>query len=97
MDSPLAVAEEAVRLALVAGATEADATSAVVRRFNAEARNETLVKLEQSTGRSLTLRAFVAGAKATLSTTDLSAEGLQATVRRVVEAARYVAPDPLAA
>ena len=97
MDSPLAVAEEAVRLALAAGATEADATSAVVRRFNAEARHETLVKLEQSTGRSLTLRAFVAGAKATLSTTDLSAEGMQATVRRVVEAARYVAPDPLAA
>ena len=96
MGDPLSVAIGAVELALAAGATEADATSTVAQRFSTEARDATVVKLEQSTGRSLTLRAFVAGSKATLTTTDLSPDGLRDAVRRVVEAARHVESDALA-
>ena len=48
-------------------------------------------QLEQSKSRSLTVRTFVDGAKATLSTTELSADGLRALVLRAVEAAKSVA------
>jgi PmbA protein len=92
----LAIAGRAVELALEVGATQAEATSSVVERFSTEARDATIVKLEQSTGRSLTVRAFADGAKATLSTTDLSGDGMRALIRDVVDAARFVARDPLA-
>jgi PmbA protein len=91
----LALAERAVGYATEAGATEADATGTIVERFSAEAREAKLVKLEQSKSRSLTVRTFVDGAKATLSTTELSADGLRALVLRAVEAAKSVARDPL--
>jgi PmbA protein len=91
----LELAVRAVACASAAGATEADATGTHVERFSAEARDTTLVKLEQSVGRSLTVRAFVEGAKATLSTTDLSESGLQGLVQRVVDAAKHVSKDPL--
>jgi PmbA protein len=96
LDEVLAVAVRGIELALEAGATQAEATSSVVERFSTEARDATIVKLEQSTGRSLTVRAFADGAKATLSTTDLSGDGLRALVQEVVDAARFVARDPLA-
>lgn len=91
----LALAERAVGYATEAGATEADATGTIVERFSAEAREAKLAKLEQSKSRSLTVRTFVDGAKATLSTTELSADGLRALVLRAVEAAKSVARDPL--
>jgi PmbA protein len=95
LDDVLALAVRAVDCALAAGASEADGTATVVERFNAEARGETLVKLEQAKSRSLTVRAFIGGAKATLSTTDFSQDGLRELVRRVVDAARFVERDPL--
>ncbi|MDQ2859048.1 MAG: TldD/PmbA family protein [Candidatus Eremiobacteraeota bacterium] len=90
----LAIAERVVRLAMDAGASEAEATYTVADRFSAEARGIELVKLEQSVGRSIALRVFVAGAKASLGTSDLSADGLRDFVRETVEAARFVAIDP---
>lgn len=96
MDEALTVAVRAVEEALAAGATQADATSSIVDRFSTEARGATIVKLEQATSRAVTVRAFADGAKATLSTTDLSTDGLRALVRDVVDAARFVARDPLA-
>ncbi len=91
----LAVAVRAVGYATDAGATEADATGTVLERFSAEARDTQLAKLEQSKSRSLTVRTFVDGAKATLSTTELSADGIRALVQRAVDAAKSVARDPL--
>ncbi|TAM76819.1 TldD/PmbA family protein [bacterium] len=92
---PLELAHRAVALATEAGAREAEATMAVSDTFNAEARAEQITKLQQSVGRSLTLRAFVDGRKATLATTDLSPEGMADLVERCVEAARSVQRDPL--
>ncbi len=89
----LELAQLAVRLACEAGATQAEATATLSERFHAEARGTELAKLEQSTGRSLTLRTFVDGAKASLSTTDLSPDGLRMLVRETVDAARYVGAD----
>ncbi len=90
----LELACEAVRLATAAGATAAEATYSVADRFSTEARGEQIVKLEQSTARSLTLRVFDRGAKATLSTSDLSPERLRDFVSAAVDAAHFVGADP---
>ena len=94
MQAELEFASRVVRAAIAAGAEEADATFTVGDRFSVEARDREIAKLEQSTGRNLSLRVFLGGAKASLSTTDLSDEGLQGCVGTAVEAARYVGRDP---
>ncbi len=94
MRDPLELAAFAVERALECGATEAEATCNVAERFSTEARGTTLEKLEQSTGRALSLRVFVGNSKAALATSDLTRDGLTACVRQVVEAARFVADDP---
>jgi PmbA protein len=96
LDELLGVAARTVAFALEAGATEADATVTTAQRFSTEARAATVAKLEQSTAHALTVRAFVDGAKATLSTTDLSTDSVRALVREIVESARFVERDPLA-
>ncbi len=89
------VLRETIKRAIAAGAHEADATLSVIERFSVEARGETVETLEQSTGRSLTLRVFVdGGQKATLATSDLGGDALDRFVREAVDAARHVAPDP---
>ena len=96
MDEEQTVAHAVVAAALQAGAGEAEALLAVSKRFSCEARDTTVAKLEQSVSRGLTLRVYAGGAKATLSTTDFSKDGLASAARTVVEAARFVAPDPYA-
>ncbi len=96
MPDELGIARDAVALAQHAGASEAEATYVVTERFTAEARGTELSKLEQSIGRSLSMRVFVEGAKASLTTSDLSSDGLAALVRETVEAARFARPDPFA-
>jgi len=94
---PLELAQRAVALAAACGADQSEATMIVSDAFSSEARGEKITKLQQSVGRSLSLRAFVGGRKATLGTTDLTPEGLEALVARCVEAARSVEHDPLGA
>ncbi len=94
MDAELELAGHVVGLALGAGATEAEVTYSVTKRFSTEARGLEIVKLEQSVGRSLALRAFVHGAKASLGTSDFSPDGLRAMVHAAVDAARFVGADP---
>jgi PmbA protein len=89
----LELARHAVEVAIRAGADEAEATYAVSQRFSTEARGTEIAKLEQSVGRQLGLRVFRAGAKATLSTTDLSEEGLRGFILETVEAARFAEGD----
>lgn len=99
-ETPLEIAERALRAALDAGAREAEAICTVARRFSAQARDREIEKLEQSTGRAVSLRVFAgdAGAlrRASLATSDLTPEGIRAFAARSVEAARHVAPDPYA-
>jgi PmbA protein len=98
MDESAAVelAREAVALASAAGAQSAEASVSIVRRFHAEARENVIARLEGSTGKGLFLRVFHDGRKATLSTSDLSAEGLREAVARAVMHADLVAPDEYA-
>ncbi len=93
-DEALALAETALELIGAAGASDADATVAIVDRFACQARDTELTQLERSRGRSLTVRAFVGTRRATLSTTDLTRAGIAALAARVVAAAAFVTEDP---
>lgn len=86
----------AVDAALRAGATQAEATISINDRFSTEARDRTITKLEQSTGRTLHLRVFVDGRKATLASSDFQRSNLEGAIQAVVAQARHVAPDPYA-
>jgi len=99
-DAALEIAERGLRSALKAGAREAEATCTIARRFSVRARDLEIDKLEQSTGRGLSLRVFVGEPgklrRATLSTSDLSGDGIEVIAKRVVDAAHHVGPDPFA-
>jgi PmbA protein len=92
----IAVANQALSMARDAGGQSAEASVSIARRFNAEARAEVVAKLEGSTGKSLFLRVFRDGRKATLSTTDFTEGGLRDAVTRAVAHADLVAPDEYA-
>jgi PmbA protein len=98
MDESTAIglASKAVEVARECGAESAEASVSIARRLHAEARENVIARLEGSTGKSLLLRVFVDGRKATLSTSDLTLEGVRDAVRRTVAQAEFVAGDEFA-
>lgn len=92
----LEVARDAVELAKQSGADGVEATVSVARRFHVEAREKTLAKLEQSTGKSLHVRLYAGGRRASLTTSDFDRDALRAALRIALDEARFVAADPLA-
>jgi PmbA protein len=92
----LELAAKALSLAREAGAQDAEVSVSIARRFHAEARENVVARLEGSTGKSLFLRVFRDGRKATLSTSDFSDEGLRDAVTRAVAHADLVSPDEFA-
>jgi PmbA protein len=98
MDESAAIelACRALTLAGDAGAESAEAAVSIARRFHAEARENIVARLEGSIMKSLFLRVFRDGRKSTLSTSDLTDDGLRDAVNRAVSHAALVAPDPFA-
>jgi PmbA protein len=92
----LALATTALELARGAGAESAEASVSIARRFQAEAHEHALSKLEGSTGKSLFMRVFRERRKATLSTSDLSRDGMETAMKRAVAQAAHVAEDEFA-
>jgi PmbA protein len=92
----LEFAHAAVESALRAGASQAEATLSISDRFSTEARDRAVTKLEQSTGRSLHVRVFVDGRKATLSSSDFDRANVGQAIATAVAQARHVASDPFA-
>jgi PmbA protein len=92
----LEIAQRAIAAARLVGAAAAEAAVSIARRFHVEARESLVSKVEQSTAKSLHLRVFVDGRKASLTTSDLSFDGLQAAVERTIASAGHVSSDPLA-
>ncbi|HEY1656122.1 MAG TPA: TldD/PmbA family protein [Candidatus Tumulicola sp.] len=92
----LETAVGAVALARTAGAGAAEATLSVARRFHAEGRENVVSKLERAIAKSLHVRLFVDGRKASLTTSDLSPGGLRAAIERTIAQAAAVAPDEFA-
>jgi PmbA protein len=93
----LEIANDAVKRALGAGASAAEATLSQARRFHVEARETTLSKLEQSTGRALMMRIFANGRRVALATSDLEHGALDRAIRESVAQTRYVAEDAFSA
>ncbi|GAC1423572.1 MAG: TldD/PmbA family protein [Candidatus Velthaea sp.] len=93
-EEALALAAAAVEAAIAGGATDAEATLSIADRFSAEARGAQISKLEQSRSRLLSLRTFAGKRRASMSTTDLTYEGVRALAKRIVAAAAFVAEDP---
>jgi PmbA protein len=91
----LELAQRTIATARSAGADAAEATVSVARRFHVEARETVVSKLEQSTAKSLHLRVFVDGRKASLTTSDLSSDGLRLSAERIIALAGLVASDAL--
>ena len=89
-------AKRAVEIAVTAGASDAEARIVLARRFNAQARGERITKLDASDGRSLSMRLFLDGRKATLAGTHWSDEEIRAGVSAALEQARYAGVDPYA-
>lgn len=92
-DEALALAALAVAAAVDHGATGAEATLTINARFAVEARAGELTKLEQSRGRALTLRTYVGRRRASMSTTDLTHDGIRSLTKRIVAAASFVGED----
>jgi PmbA protein len=93
-DEALGFAALAVAAAVEHGATAAEATLTINDRFGAEARGGELTKLEQSRGRALSMRTFVGKRRASMTTTDLTHEGIRGLAKRIVAAAAFVGEDP---
>ncbi len=98
MDESAAIdlARQAVGIACASGAESAEASLSIARRFHAEAREKAVSKLEDSTGKSLYVRVFRSGRKATLTTSDFSPEGLRDAAARAVAQIAFVAADECA-
>ncbi|HEX4014063.1 MAG TPA: TldD/PmbA family protein [Candidatus Cybelea sp.] len=94
--SAIELAAQALKLAQAAGADSAEASVSVARRFHAEARESAISKLEGSTGKSLFMRIFREGRKATFLTSDFSVEGMNDGIRRAVAQAAHVEVDEFA-
>jgi PmbA protein len=92
----LDVARDTVALARECGADGVEATVSVARRFHVEAREKTLAKLEQSTGKALHVRLYAGGRKASLSTSDFDRESIRAALRIALDEAKFVAVDEFA-
>jgi PmbA protein len=93
-DEALVLAQLAVDAATASGASDADATISISDRFSVEARGTEVTKLEQSRGRSLALRAFAGPRRASLTTSDLTPDGIRALAQRLAAAVAYVGEDP---
>jgi PmbA protein len=92
----LDIARNVVAMAVAGGATEAEAIVSTTRRFHVEARAAAIAKLEQSTAKSLHLRVFAGGRRATLSTSDFTPDGLRDAIPRAIEQAAFVEVDEFA-
>jgi PmbA protein len=89
----LTLAQEIVNDALEAGASQCEVGISIGDRFSAEARDTTITKVEQSKGKSMQVRVFVEGRRATLSTSDFDRTELADALERLVDGAQYVAQD----
>ena len=96
-DEALALSTDAVAAAIRAGASAAEATFHQSRRFHVEARQIALGKLEQSIGRTLSMRIFANGRRVHLASSDLTNAGLERAIRAAVEQTAFVTEDPYAA
>lgn len=94
MDPLFETAEACVELTLRAGARECAARSYRVRDVTVQWRDGRLEQINEATTRGVGLQLYVDGRYASVSTSDLRPEALQAFVADAVAMTRSLAPDP---
>ncbi len=87
-------AQQALQLALDAGAAEAWISATRRRDVEMEMRDGTLEKVQEATSRGLSLRVWVEGRYGRHQTTDLRTDRLASFVRGAVELTAALEPDP---
>jgi PmbA protein len=92
----LSLAEDAVKRALKAGATHADALAAERRGIEVSVREGTVEKLEQAEAREVGLRAFIGQSQAMIAGSVLDPAGLDRLAEAAVAMAKAAPPDPYA-
>jgi PmbA protein len=95
-DDALEIAARTVDLALAAGADAAEATCSFADRFQVEARDTTVSKLEQSRGSSIHVRLWNGGRLANVTSSDLRADSLRDAIASAYDQSGCVAADPYA-
>ena len=93
-DAQLKQAEEAVAVALSAGANDAWASVSRSRSVDFTVRDGHLEEVKDATSRSLSLALYVDGRYARTSTTDLRPEQVAGFVKEAVAMTRALQPDP---
>lgn len=87
-------AQQALQLALDAGAADVWVSAERSRSVEMEMRDGSLEKVQEATSRGLSLQVWVDGRFGSHSTTDLRSDRLQAFVRSAVELTQALEPDP---
>jgi PmbA protein len=90
------LAQEIVRMALAAGATDAECTIAEGEEFSASVRLREIEKLTEAGSRAAGLRILRGKHTGSSYTSDLSREGVERLVRSAIELADITTEDPFA-
>lgn len=94
LSSELELAADVLEAARRAGAMQAEVTVSTGDRFDVEARDRAVAKLEQATSRTLYVRLFLNGRKASLTTSTTDRAQLARAIDYALAQAAHVAPDP---
>src|SRR5262252_8955650 len=88
------LAQDVVRQALTAGATDAECTIAEGDEFSANVRMREIENLKEAGSRGAGLRILIGKKTGASYTSDLSREGIETLVRSAIELADITTDDP---
>lgn len=91
---PLDLAQDVVRQALAAGATDAECTIVEGEEFSAAIRLGDIEKLQEATSRSAGLRVLIGQRSGSAYTSDLTPDGIRLMVTSAVDNAQLTGEDP---
>lgn len=93
---PVAVLDDALRIAAACGATAAEADIGIGRGLSVSVRQGEPENVEHQRDKALSLTVYVGQRKGSASTTDFSPAAVHETARSACEIARHASPDPCA-
>lgn len=96
LDALTEVAKDAIRLALNAGATDAECTISEGSEFSAGVRLGEVETLKEASSRAAGLRVLIGQRMGASYTSDLSGDGIRQMVRSAIELAKLTTGDPFA-
>jgi PmbA protein len=92
----LDIANDSIKQAIAAGATDAECTIAEGEEFSAQVRLGEVETIKQAASRGMGLRILIGNNTGSSYTSDLSPEGVKQMVSQAIELAAVTTPDPFA-